>query len=422
LLRRPSPFFSIKDFSSATPAVSLAMEKEHAAVTRFREYLRCNTMHPNPDYTTAVAFLEAQAKDIGLDFNVLKPDGDPVVIMSLVGTDPSKPSLLLNSHMDVVPVFPEHWTYPPFSAHKTDDGKIYARGSQDMKCVGMQHLEAVRRLKGAGKTFPRTLHLSFVPDEEVGGIKGMKALLTTNSLEPYKVGFVLDEGLASGEDTDVIPVYYAERAIWQFDVKCPGKPGHGSRFIEDNAAEKFRRVLNSFLSFRDEQEAKLKSDPSLCLGDVTTVNFTICRGGVQYNVVPDELVASFDVRLTPLLELKEFDRQVCKWIQEAGDGVTIDYYQKHMDQTKTDISPSSKWWNAFAGALEAKKVNFKPDIFPAATDSRHLRAAGYEALGFSFMPKTPVLLHDHNEFLEEDVFLKGIDVFEEVIERLANVE
>ena len=46
-------------------------------MTRFREYLRCNTMHPNPDYTTAVAFLEAQAKDIGLDFNVLKP-GDVI--------------------------------------------------------------------------------------------------------------------------------------------------------------------------------------------------------------------------------------------------------------------------------------------------------------------------------------------------------
>ena len=41
-----------------------------------------------------------------------------------------------------------------------------------MKCVGMQHLEAVRRLKAAGKTFPRTLHLCFVPDEEVGGVRG----------------------------------------------------------------------------------------------------------------------------------------------------------------------------------------------------------------------------------------------------------
>lgn len=87
-------------------------------------------MHPNPDYTTAVAFLKGQAKEIGLEFNVVSPAGDPAVIMSWIGTDPTKPSLLLNSHMDVVPVFPEHWIYPPFDAHKTEDGKIYARGHE----------------------------------------------------------------------------------------------------------------------------------------------------------------------------------------------------------------------------------------------------------------------------------------------------
>ena len=37
--------------------------------------------------------------------------------------------------------------------------------------MGMQHLEAVRRLKAAGQAFPRTVHLSFVPDEEVGGVR-----------------------------------------------------------------------------------------------------------------------------------------------------------------------------------------------------------------------------------------------------------
>ena len=39
--------------------------------------------------------------------------------------------------------------------------------SQDMKCVGIQHIEAVRRLKEAGETFRRTIHLVFVPEEEV---------------------------------------------------------------------------------------------------------------------------------------------------------------------------------------------------------------------------------------------------------------
>ena len=37
-----------------------------------------------------------------------------------------------------------------------------------MKCVGIQHIEAVRRLKEQGKKFKRTIHLVFVPEEEVG--------------------------------------------------------------------------------------------------------------------------------------------------------------------------------------------------------------------------------------------------------------
>ena len=41
-----------------------------------------------------------------------------------------------------------------------------------------------------------------------------------------------------GDDSGVIPVYYGERAIWQLEVRCPGNPGHGSRFIENNAAGK----------------------------------------------------------------------------------------------------------------------------------------------------------------------------------------
>lgn len=46
------------------------------------------------------------------------------------------------------------------------NGNIYARGTQDMKCVGIQYLEAVRRLKQSGITLKRTLHISFVPGKE----------------------------------------------------------------------------------------------------------------------------------------------------------------------------------------------------------------------------------------------------------------
>jgi len=93
----------------------------------------------------------------------------PVVIMKWLGKNPELPAIILNSHMDVVPVFPEKWTHDPFGAHMDDQGRIYARGTQDMKSVGCQYMAAVRALKSSGYQPKRTVYLTFVPDEETGG-------------------------------------------------------------------------------------------------------------------------------------------------------------------------------------------------------------------------------------------------------------
>ena len=87
----------------------------------------------------------------------------PVLVLTWPGSDPSLPSLMLNSHMDVVPVTPEHWEVDPFAAHKRPNGDIVARGSQDMKCVGMWYLEAVRKMKEEGISLLRTIHITYVP-------------------------------------------------------------------------------------------------------------------------------------------------------------------------------------------------------------------------------------------------------------------
>ena len=87
----------------------------------------------------------------------------PLIVLTWTGTEPTLPSILLNSHMDVVPVYPDKWTHPPFAAEIDDTGKIFGRGSQDMKNVGVQYLAAIRALKKRGIQLKRTLHVSFVP-------------------------------------------------------------------------------------------------------------------------------------------------------------------------------------------------------------------------------------------------------------------
>ena len=60
--------------------------------------------------------------------------------------------------------------------------------------MGIQYLEAIRRLKAAKYEPIRTIHCLFVPDEEIGGERGMKTLITLDEFKALNVGFVLDEG------------------------------------------------------------------------------------------------------------------------------------------------------------------------------------------------------------------------------------
>ncbi len=57
----------------------------------------------------------------------------------------------------------ELWTHDPFGAEKDDKGNIYARGTQDMKAVGILYVEAIRRYLAEGLRFKRTIHITFVP-------------------------------------------------------------------------------------------------------------------------------------------------------------------------------------------------------------------------------------------------------------------
>ena len=66
-------------------------------------------------------------------------------------------------------------------------------------------------------------------------------------------------------------------------------------------------------------------------------------------------------------------------------------------------------------------MRLEKEIFPANADSRFLRSRGIPCLGFSPMHHTPILLHVNNEHLNERVFLRGIDIYQEVIAAVASV-
>ncbi|XP_063867714.1 aminoacylase-1-like isoform X4 [Scylla paramamosain] len=393
---------------------------EHTAVTTFREYIRIKTVQPDPDYETCSKFLKRQGEELGAKVHVMEcVPGKPIIIMTVEGRDPTLPSILLNSHTDVVPVFPKHWKYDPFSGHKDEDGEIYGRGTQDMKSVGIQYLEALKQLRCEGNTFLRTIHVSFVPDEEIGGADGMMSFVETDYFREMNVGFALDEGYASTSEDFL--VFYGERHIYHLNVRCSGQPGHGSQFLSNTAGEKLHKVINSFFSFRDQEERRLRENPDLQLGDVTTVNLTMLEGGVQFNVVPAQLSVGFDIRIPPALDPADFENMVQGWCREAGEDVVYEICLKSVNRELSSVvDGQSPWWDAFSQACKIEKITVQKQIFPAGTDSSLIRKHGIPCLGFSPMNNTERLLHDHNERLNEKVFLRGIQIYASIISALAN--
>lgn len=104
---------------------------DEIAVSNFRTYLRFRTVHPHPDYEPAVAWICEQAEQLGLTiFRTEIVPGNPIIVLRWMGSEPELRSILLNSHMDVVPVDEGKWSYPPFEATLASDGCIYGRGSQ----------------------------------------------------------------------------------------------------------------------------------------------------------------------------------------------------------------------------------------------------------------------------------------------------
>ncbi|XP_034661856.1 aminoacylase-1B-like [Drosophila subobscura] len=387
----------------------------------FREYLRIPSVHPNPNYEPCVEFLRRQAKQLELPIQVHYPANqqNPVVVLTWKGLQPELPSVLLNSHMDVVPVFPENWTHPPFGAEIDEEGRIFARGTQDMKCVGMQYLAAIRALKRSGAKFKRTIHISFVADEEMGGRLAMLPFVDSKEFRALNVGFGLDEGIAS--PTSEIPVFYAERTVRRVIFKISGTAGHGSLLLPNTAGEKLSYILERMMAFRKVQFQRLASNPELSIGDVTTINLTQVQGGVQGNVVPPLMTAFFDCRLALDIKIPEFDANLHKWAAEAGGGIELDYEQKrgHIPPTATD--DTNPFWVAFKGATDELGLKIKLQVFPGGTDGRYLRKVGIPALGFSPMNHTPVLLHDHDEFLHTETYLKGVQIYQKIISNVASV-
>ncbi len=192
--------------------------------------------------------------------------------------------LMLNSHMDTVPVGKlENWKYDPFSANVVDR-KIYGRGSCDSKGNLATILLAVKAF--AKNQFKRKLLVTLVGDEEVGS-KGSDYLMGKRRelFKDVKYGVVSDSNLE---------INIAQKGVLHLKVIFKGKAAHGS------LPEKGINAITKATKFVEEINRlsnKLISQEDSVLGR-GTINIGTISGGTKVNIVPDYCVVGIDRRLT----------------------------------------------------------------------------------------------------------------------------
>ena len=190
------------------------------------------------------------------------------------GFDTSRPTLLLNSHIDTVkPV--DGWTRDPFTP-VVESGKLYGLGSNDAGASLVSLLHVFFFLTQCRQHY--NLLFAVSAEEEISGKNGIESLLS----ELPRVDFAI-----VGEPT-LMNMAVAEKGLMVLDCTVKGVAGHAARDEGENAIYKAMEAINWFRDYKFSKKSEL-------LGEVK-MSVTQINAGTQHNVVPDKCTFVVDVR------------------------------------------------------------------------------------------------------------------------------
>lgn len=197
--------------------------------------------------------------------------------------------VVLSGHTDVVPVDGQPWTGDPFRAVERD-GRLYGRGTADMKSFLAVALALVPEALAAGLKVP--LHLAFSYDEEVGclGVGGLIADVTKNLPQPRIV--------IIGEPTNM-KLVNANKGIAGFRTSVIGKEAHSSQPQRAANAIVAAAELIGFLARLAEEKRDTGPKDGRFEPPCTTLNVGTVTGGNALNIVPRHASFAWEFRLVP---------------------------------------------------------------------------------------------------------------------------
>jgi acetylornithine deacetylase len=207
--------------------------------------------------------------------------------------DSKKPGLVLSGHTDVVPVDGQNWDTDPFAATERD-GRLYARGSADMKgFIGIILAQAPKFIAALNDNrLEAPLHYALSYDEEVGclGVRGLIADLEEQGIRPA--------GCVVGEPTSMQPII-AHKGTHRFRCAVHGREAHSSYVTHGVNAIEYAARLVVFIRQLADRLAQLEQRDYGFTVPYSTLSTGLIQGGIAANVVPKDCVFQFDMRTLP---------------------------------------------------------------------------------------------------------------------------
>ena len=252
-----------------------------------------------------IAFVEDYLLQHGVvSRRIVSDDGQKSSLYATIGPQ-NEGGVALSGHTDVVPVDGQTWTSDPFTL-RAENGKLYGRGSADMKSFLAASLAAVPDYKK--RALKKPIHLAFSYDEEIGciGVRPMIAELGKELPRPRMV--------IVGEPTSMQVVDAHKGPVrWQVDVK--GRAAHSSMaHLGVNAVTYATRLIGELERMETELKQRvldIRFEPPY-----STLQVTKIEGGTATNIVPAQCSFVFDIRALPGLDPDEIENRLQHFAEE----------------------------------------------------------------------------------------------------------
>ena len=314
-----------------------------------------------------------------------------------------------NSHIDVVEVG-QGWTMDPFGG-ELKDGKIYGRGSCDMKGGLATSIIAVEAFLETWPDFDGAIEISGTADEETGGFGGVAYLSEKGFFSPEKVQHVIIP-----EPLHKDRVCLGHRGVFWAEIETHGRIAHGSMpFLGDCAVRHMGAVMAEMeASLFPALAAKRTDMPVIPEGaKQSTMNINSIHGGqvepeagftgLPSPVVPDRCKMIVDRRFLLEENIEDVESEIRDVLEKVkSERPTFKYDMKEIHRViPTMTAKDAPVVSTVAAAIEAV-MDKKPEyvVSPGTYDQKHIDRIGRMKNCIAYGPGILDLAHQPDEYIE----------------------